>query len=195
MTLGQHLGEFVAHPLAADLMNLRGFLNGCKSYRLNSVAKARGKTHRSQHAKLVFGKATLGLPDGSDYPCFQIFASADEVEDFVLDRVEEQTIHSEVAALDIFTRILAVADLIRMPAIAVSNIAAKRGYLNYFVFVCVVRRRRYQDDSKLCSDGICFRENSHDLVWRGVGRHIIVSRFAAEDHVAYTSANEIGLIA
>src|SRR5439155_24810090 len=108
MTLGQHLGEFVAHPLAADLMNLRGFLNGCKSYRLNSVAKARGKTHRPQQAQLVFGKATLGLPDGSDYPCYQIFASADEGEDLVLDRVEEQTIDREVAALADVTWIIDV---------------------------------------------------------------------------------------
>jgi hypothetical protein len=35
----------------------------------------------------------------------------------------------------------------------------------------------------------------HNLIWRSVGGHVVIRRFALEQQIAHASANEIGLMA
>src|SRR6185312_14161467 len=100
MAFGEHFCEFVADALARNLMNLRReLLDGVKGFRFNRVMEARGEADGAQHAKLVFGETLGGIADGADDFCVEIAASADEVEDFVGDGIEEQAVDGEVATL------------------------------------------------------------------------------------------------
>src|SRR6185503_1562468 len=56
-------------------------------------------------------------------------------------------------------------------------------------------RQRHQYDAKLRADGICFREDPHHLLGRGVGRNVPVGWLAPEEQVAHATAYEVGLMA
>src|SRR5580704_2132160 len=127
----QHLAEFIANPLLRHVTNLRcQRLNRLKSFGLDGVAKTRRKADGTQHPKLVLGKAPLGIANGSNDPVLQILLPPDEIQDLVRVRIEQQAIDGEIAALNIFLRIFAEANLVGMTAVAVSDVAAKRGNLD-----------------------------------------------------------------
>ena len=107
MSFGEHLGQFVADALAADLLNSwRQPLDGGEGFRLDGVVEARGKAYRPQHAQLVFGEAAFRIADGANHAGLQVIASADEIEHPVaVERVHQQSVDGEVAALYVFLRI------------------------------------------------------------------------------------------
>src|SRR5580658_4442686 len=78
---GEHLGELVAHALAADGMN-----PGCE--RTNRSQRSRfdlesepgGETHGAQEAELVFLKASRGLADGAEYAGVEVCEAADVIQ-------------------------------------------------------------------------------------------------------------------
>ena len=67
----------------------------------------------------------IRLTDGAQDFVFQILLPADEVDDFVFDRIEEQTIDREIAALGVFFG-RCEANFRWMPAVFVRNVAAER---------------------------------------------------------------------
>ena len=131
MALGKHLGQFVANSFARDLMDPAcQLLNRGKCFRLDGVSETCSKTHRAQHAQFIFRETQLRPPDGSNDPCIEVLASTDEIQHFILDGIEQQSVDGEVAALNIFLRTFAEAHLVRMAAVAVADIAAEGGDLD-----------------------------------------------------------------
>ena len=96
-----------------------------KGFGFDREIEARGEADGAEHAEFVFGEAQRGIADGADDFGVEIAASADEVEDLVGERIEQQAVDGEVAALDIFLWSFAEADLVRMAAIA--NIQCRSG--------------------------------------------------------------------
>ena len=97
---GEHLGQFFAHALAGDLVNLRRQLLDCRhGCGIDLEIEARGKTHGAQHAQFVFGKAAFGIADGAHDSGLQIVAAADKIQNFVGCRIEHHAIDGEIAAL------------------------------------------------------------------------------------------------
>ena len=131
MALSQHAREFVAHTLAGNLTDLwRELLDRSERFGLDSVLETRGKTHRAQHAQLVFHKAGFGITNGANDPGFEIVLASDEVEDLVLLGIEQQAVDGEVTALHVLARIASKLNFIGMASIGVANIAAKGGNLD-----------------------------------------------------------------
>ena len=97
----------------------------------NRAAKRTARSIRS----LSSAKRSSGRPDGANDSGFKVFAAANEIQDFILDGIKQQTIDGEVAALDIFLSALAETDLVGMAAIAVADVAAEGGDLNRVVGV------------------------------------------------------------
>src|SRR5580658_10464925 len=132
MALDQHPGELIANALLRYLINLRGrLLNRLKSSRLDGVSETRGEADSTQHPELVFGEPSVRIADGSDDSGFEILASANEIQNLVRDRIEQQAVDGEIAAFDIFSRILAETNLVGMTSVAVSDVAAKGGDFNH----------------------------------------------------------------
>ena len=214
MALGKHLSEFVANALAADLVNFgHKALNGREGRRIDRVFEARGKADGAQHTQLIFAKAPFGIADGTNQLALEIFAAADEVEHaVVVERVHEQAVDGEIAALYVFARIGAVGNLVRMAAIGVDAIIAEGrnfdclvlgGFTGSFVRMrfCGVREigasemvDGNQHNSELCADGIGFGEDAHYLLRDGIGCDIVIGGFAAEQQVADASAHQVCLV-
>src|SRR5438876_5585193 len=51
-----------------------------------------------------------------------------------------------------------------------------------------------QHYSKLGADGVSVGKNPHNLLGGGIGRYVIVGRLAAEQEVAHTSPDKVGLM-
>ena len=64
---GKHLDQLIAHTLLAHGLDTGGqFLHGGECLGLHLKPKHTGETNRAKHAKLIFGKAFLGIPDSAD---------------------------------------------------------------------------------------------------------------------------------
>ena len=81
MALGQHLGQLVADPLAANEVNARGeAANRAQRFAVELEAEARSETHGAQHAQVIFFKTQLGSADSADDPGLEIGDAANVVE-------------------------------------------------------------------------------------------------------------------
>src|SRR6266478_2236151 len=159
VALGKHFGQFVANSFTRDLMNSAGQLRDRgKRFRLDGVPEARGKTQ-------------LGPADGANDSGSQVLAPAYEIQHFIPDRIEQQTVDGEVPSLDIFLSTLAEAYLIRMAAITVAEVAAECGDLDA---VAARVSHRHQHYTKLCAHRVGFRKDAHDLVGSGVAGDVVV---------------------
>src|SRR5260370_39790551 len=135
MAFDQHLGEFVAHSFARDLVNLRRkLLDGGHGCGLDGVLEARGEAHSAQHSQLVFSKTQRGVADSADDFRFQVLLSADVVQNFVIQRIKQQAVDGEVAALHVFAKIAPEAEQVRMAAVTVSNVEAAASVFHECVY-------------------------------------------------------------
>ena len=138
-------------------------------------------------------------------PAFKVVASADKIQNFVGQRVEQHAVDREIAALHIFTRIFTEANLIGMAAVGVANVRTKGRHFNRVhasgAMALLARHgwlvgwERHEHDSELLADGISLREGLHDLPWSRIGGNVIVGRLAAEKKIADASSSEVGLVA
>jgi hypothetical protein len=151
--------------------------------------KTGGKSHGSNHAQLVFAKTIFRISDGANDPGAQIFLPADEIEDFIRERVEHQAIDREVAALYIFFGRIGIFDAIGMAAVGIADIGSKRRDLN------LSRPVGDNHDAEFRSDGEAIRKQFLHAIGRGVGGDVVVDRLAPEQNIAHAAAGEIGLMA
>ena len=142
---------------------------------------------------------------------FEIVLPAHVVENFVFDRIKQHAVDGEIATLHILARIAAKADLIRMPAVRITNVTAEGCNLNTgFVVVsqgeCLVYNdtlfripislalavafsNGHQHDSKLRPHSISFRKDAHDFVGCGIRRNVIIGRLTPEQKIANATSN------
>src|SRR6185503_8291427 len=126
MAFGKHAREFVAKTLSGDLVNLRReFLNCGEGCGINSVLKSRRKTNSTQHTQLILTKPAFRIADRTDDPRAQVLLTTNEIEYFVLFRIEQKAINGEIAALYVFPWIAAKPDLIGMTTVGIADIGAK----------------------------------------------------------------------
>ena len=161
MAFGEHLVEFVANALTADLANICcESLDGGKSLGLNFVAQAGCKTDCAQHAQFVFGESLLRIADGANDVVFQVGLTMNVVEDLFLDGIEQQPVDGEVAPLDIFLGRLGKAHLIGMPSVGIANIATICGHFNFEGLRTILRTDDHQDYAELSAYGNAIREDA-----------------------------------
>src|SRR5262249_54225828 len=193
--LGEHLQAFVANALTAYLVNLwREFADSSKRAGVNLIAKAGSKANSPKHAQLVFRKSLARVADGTDDFALQIFATAHIVEHFLCDRIKQQTIDGEVAALNIHSCIPAEFHLIRMAAVSVAAIAAKGRNSDGIVFASAIRtiaRDGNEHDSKLLANRIGLRKQPHDVLGQRGGGYVIIGGLTTEHQIAHASPNQI----
>ena len=101
-------------------------LNGGECAWFDREVECGGEADGAEHAELVFAKPQAGVADGADQPAFEVVAAADVVDDFVGDRVEEQAVDREVAALGVVLGGGEV-DAVGVAAVAVRGVGAERG--------------------------------------------------------------------
>ncbi len=168
--------------------------------RIDSKAKSRRKTHRPEHAQLVFLEALLGISDRANDARIQVGAPADKIQHVVaVQRIHEQSVDGEVAPLHVFFRRLGILHLVGMSAVGIDSIAAKRRHLNgmrmfgWKDVAFAVFRDRHQHNPELRAHRVGLGKDSQDLVRNGISGDVVVGGFKAQQHVAHTSPGEVSL--
>src|SRR6185437_5486369 len=188
----EHFVQLVANALAAHLMNVRGQLaNGQQRVRLNLVSQPRGEADCAHHAQLVFAKAQMWLANGANQFSLEIGAPPNKVQHLAARRIIEQAIDREIAALHVLFGRIGEAHRIRMPSIAVADIATVGGDLNVYGLALGCSDHN-QYNAKLRSDSQSFREASHHLFGNRAGCDIEILWRNVEQQVAYTPPSEVG---
>ena len=100
--VGEHAADFHADALGADRRQFAGHrLDGGERGRLDREVERGGEAHGAEHAELVFGETQARVADGADQLALEVVVAADVIDDFVGDRIEEQAVDREVAALGV----------------------------------------------------------------------------------------------
>src|SRR5581483_9236220 len=102
------------------------------------------------------------------------------------NRIEEQTVDREVAALHVLFRTEGIAHHIGMAAVGVSAVGTKCGYFGYEA--CARILGRDQHDAKVCAYREGARKHVEHHVGRSTGGHVVVDRRTAEKKIAHTPA-------
>ena len=187
---GKDLGQLVANALGGNLENIRGkFRDRHERAALDCIAETRGKSHGANHAQLVFAEAIFGISDGANDSGAQIFLAADEIENFIRERVEHQAVDGEVAALYVFFGRAGVLDAIGMAAVGVANVRAESCDLDLHGAI------GDDDDSELRAHREAVGKKLLHAIGRGVGGDVVIDRLAPEQNIAHAAAGEIGLVA
>jgi hypothetical protein len=187
---GEDFGQLVADALGGNLENIRDkFRDREESAALDCIAETRSKSHGANHAQLVFAEAIFGISDGANDSGAQVFLAADEIENFIRERVEHQAVDGEVAALYIFFRPGGVFNPIRMAAIGVANVAAERGDFDLGGAI------GDDDDAELRAHCEAIGEKLLHAIGCGVGGDVVIDRLAAKQNIPDAAASKIGLMA
>ena len=62
------------------------------------------------------------------------------------------------------------------------------------IILALALRNRYQYDSKLRTDRVGLGKDAHHVVWRGIGRDIVICGLAPKQQIAHASADQVGLV-
>jgi hypothetical protein len=160
-----------------------------EGFGLDSVAEARSEADGPEHAEFVFGETAGRIANGADDFGGEISAAADKIEDVAGVVAHEKAVDGEIAALNVFLGRLGVDDLVGMAAIGVAEVGAKRGDLD---FGRIFADKNY---AELCADIEAVGEDLQNFLRLCVCCNVIVRRFAMEENVAHTAADEKGLVA
>ena len=179
----EQFDEFVANPLGADEFDFRRECpDGGKRLRFNFKIQLCGKPHRAQQTQMVFGEPFARQADGADDFRAQIFFTADPIVELFRGRIVEKSVHGEIAPLRIGLGVTE-RDLLRMAAIAIIRLGAKRGDLELMP--------AFEDDHhpELFADGDGAFEQFFDL-FRPRGRgDVIIPRLASQQKIAHAAAH------
>jgi N6-L-threonylcarbamoyladenine synthase len=187
--LCEHQSQFVPHSLATNLVHeRRKLLDGSLGGRLQFKCETRSKTGTSQHAQLVFGKALPGVTDRAYHAEFQVSSSTDEIQNRVVDWVQHHAVDSEVPALHILFRAGCKSHRIRMSAVGVGPVTAKRRHLSDDF------ASRDQHDAEVGSYGKSLLKQNQNLTRQSAGGDVKVLRLAAHQQVADAAPDEVGLV-
>ena len=181
---------------------LRGFLNRREGCGLDGIFKARRKAYRPQQSQFIFGKSLLRISDRADDSASQVLPSTDIVEHFAADRVQKHAVDGEIAACNVFSRIIAESHFIWVAAVGISDVAAERSHLdalrpggpsNFAIWHCFEVGHGHEHNSKLRSHRISLRKDAHDLRGRGIGGDVVILGFSSQQEIAHAPAHQIGL--
>ena len=150
-------------------------------------AEARGEAHGAHEPQPVLLKTLPRLANGADETRLDVLAAADEVDEFLVDRIIHHSVDGEIPATDVAFDI-GKGDGCGVPAVGVGAVGAERGDLDLEALF------HHDHDAELLAHGDGPGEEAADLVGRGGGRHVVVGGLAVHDHVAHAAAREIGFM-
>ena len=118
------------HALACHGIEKRRALGKCLfGLRLDHKIQTAGKTHRTQHAKRVLVKTTLGIPNGTDQLALQITLAVVAVDKTAL-RMPGHSVNGKVATRQIVLKRRCTLHTLGVTAIGVKTVQAVGGDLN-----------------------------------------------------------------
>src|ERR1035437_9899484 len=131
---------------------------------------------------MVFGEPFARRADGADNFRAQIFFTADPIVELFRDRIVEKSVHGEIAPLRIGFGV-AERDLLRMPAVAIIRLGAKRGDLEWPAV--------FNDDhhTEFASDGDGAFEQFFDLLRQRGRGDVVIARLASQQKIAHAAAD------
>ena len=189
-TFGKKFGEFFADAFGRDNINfVCVFADGGEGSGFDGVAEARGETHRTEHAELIFGETAGRLADGADDSGREIGATTDKIEDLAGIVAHEETVDGEVAALHVFFWRFGIDDLVGMAAVGVANVGAEGGYFDFEGILAD------EDDAELSADIEAAGEEPEHFLRRRIRCHVVVRGFTIQKDIAHATADEESLSA
>jgi hypothetical protein len=182
----QNQPQLRGNAFGADDDQLAGLLlNGRQRLLIECEIKASSEPHRSQHSQLVFRNSLPRIANCLDDTAFEVVLSADEVDDATFKRIVKQTVDREIAPLGVGLGIRE-SHRVRMPAVAVCRIAAKRCHIDLPRFFWPQNR----NDAKRGANRQCspLAKNLPDALGRRIGRHIVVLGHGPHELIAHAPA-------
>jgi hypothetical protein len=148
-------------------------LNGRQRGRIERELKGGGEPDGSQHPQFVLGKPSGRVADGPHQAALQIPLAADVIDHAVFQRIEEHAVDREIPPEGILA-IVAERHLVRMPAVAVAAVAAKRRDLD----LSGAARAEHRDHAERLADGqrLAASKDGSDLFRHRIGRHVVILR-------------------
>ena len=137
---------------------------------------------------MVLHEARFRIADGPQHPGLQVRTAIHIVDDPARERVFEQAVHGEIAALRVLLR-RGELHAVRMAAIGVAAVFAKSGDLDVMLAAL--------DDhhAKVRAHGMRAWEQLHHVVRRRVRGHIEILGLPAQQSIAHTAARQQSLMA
>ena len=174
---------------------------------LNLKTKACRKTHRSQHAELVFLKARVGIADGAHQSLCKILLAADEIKHSRLQfarssqrkrvweqhRIEQHSVDCEVATFDVFLRPIREPHLVWPASVGVSALAAKGGNLRHNFSTLIAVCHQHYAKMRAYREGA--GEHLQNGIWTRIRRHVIVGGIVPEQQIAHAATGVVSLVA
>src|ERR1700677_4184586 len=192
---GEHPGQFIPDPFVAHLAHGRSRLLDCRGRRgLQVKGEAGRKAHPPQHAQFVFCEPVGGVPDGTDQAGIQVRHAAHHVQDGVVGWVQHHAVDGEVSTLYILFRAGGEAHRIRAPSVGVGHITAKGSDFGDDL-LAPRPLTADQDNTEMRAYGKGLLEHGEHLIRRRAGGDVEILGFTAQQQVAHTTANEVGLVA
>jgi len=171
----------------------RGGGGGVEDRLVDREAEAGGELDRAQQAHRIFAQALVGVADGLEHAPLDVREPADVIDDLVGDRVVEEAIDREVAALGVLEggpEGVGADDEARVVGghLLIVGEPTKRGDLEDLradVYVCEAEAP--PDDAAAAA------EDALELLGASVGRDVEVLGAAPQQEVPHAAADEVGL--
>src|SRR5688500_3188897 len=101
----EHLVQLFADPFRTDARDRAGMLaDGLGGRWFDLKIETTGETHRPKQSQVIFFEAMTGFANRADEAGFKIDLPAHVIDDAILNRIVEQAVDREIAALGIFFR-------------------------------------------------------------------------------------------
>ena len=128
--MDEHPAEFLRDPLGGDGRHLRGHrLDRRARGRLDRQAEPRGEPDGAEESELVLGEPRRGVAYRAEDALAEVGATADEVDDAVVDRVEEHPVDREIPPRGVLLG-RGEDDTLGPSAVEVDAVAPERGDLH-----------------------------------------------------------------
>jgi hypothetical protein len=175
----QHFIEFLKDTLAGNFFDARRVSpEGVPGKGFDGEFEARSEADSAQHSEIILPHPRIGVTDSADAAQAQVFATVDEINGFLPERVEKEPVDGEIPSEGIGARI-GELDALRMPSIGTFMVGAERGHFKRDSLF------DYEDDPEVLADSHDTAEDRLDRLRRRAGGDVDIPLvLKAQEHVA-----------
>src|ERR1051326_2830393 len=186
LAFGQNAQPFFANAFPAHLVNFAGHRTyGLPGFVFDLISEPGAETHGPHNSELVFFKTRVGIADRANQLCSNVRLSVHVIDNFVCQRIEQQSVDGEIPAKHILLCIRK-DNAGRPPPVDIGLIGAERRNLKWMASM------NHENDSKLNAYTYGPRKDLHYFFRTRARGDVVIGRLKSHHHVAYTSSNEIG---